>query len=70
MSQTSEHIPPTSPAPHASRSPVLREGPAWPRLIALLVVVGALVVLATASGSFAAVAFILALIASVTIHEA
>ena len=72
MSQTSERTPappgPDAPADaeDSSRPP---EGPAWPRLIGLLVAVGALVVLATASGSFAAVAFVFALVVCVTLHE-
>ena len=75
MSQTSEH--PPAARPPGERAGTVRgpaaaapAGPAWPRLVGLLVVVAAVVVLAVASGSLAAVAFVFALVACVTLHEA
>ncbi|MFP5318352.1 MAG: M50 family metallopeptidase [Acidimicrobiia bacterium] len=66
MSQTSEHPPPPPPAD----APEGREANSPTRAVVMLVLLGALTVWAIVSGSFPALAFVLALMASVMIHEA
>ncbi|MGH9225866.1 MAG: M50 family metallopeptidase [Acidimicrobiales bacterium] len=68
MSQTSDHPPARAAEPHAPGHRHAASSP-W-RAVALLVGMAALIVLSIVSGSFPAVAFVLALIASVTLHEA
>jgi membrane-associated protease RseP (regulator of RpoE activity) len=71
MSQTSEHPAPSRPGDdRAAGGLATGQGPAWPRLVGLLVAVAAVVVLAAVSGAFAAVGFVFALVACVTLHEA
>ncbi len=62
MSQTSEHLPPAA-VPGARR-------PAWARAAAVVAVIAALIVLAARSGALPAVAFVVALVAAVMLHEA
>ena len=62
MSQTSER-----PAPARTEAP---QPHGWPRLVILLAGIAVLVLLSLRTGSFPAVAFVLALVLSVMLHEA
>ena len=65
MSQTSEH---PGGAPSGARQHTQSNG--WPRLALLLAAIAVLVLLSVRSGSFPAVAFVIALVLSVMLHEA
>jgi membrane-associated protease RseP (regulator of RpoE activity) len=65
VSQTSEH---PGGAPSGARQHTQSNG--WPRLALLLAAIAVLVLLSVRSGSFPAVAFVIALVLSVMLHEA
>ncbi|MGH9279132.1 MAG: M50 family metallopeptidase, partial [Acidimicrobiales bacterium] len=70
MSQTSEHTTPDTPPPDPDDTTATPPGKAWRRLLAMAAITGVIVLLAIQAGSFPAVVFVFAIVASVTLHEA